>query len=205
MHEYNLIIDLDNTMICSKKIYRYISNFNEVTKMITHKNFIYYHNYNDSTYLIFARPKLKEFLQDAYKNFNLYVFTLANNSYAEPIIKKLEQIYQIKFLKFWTKNDLDIDIRTNKKFKCMCVTKLDINKTFIIDDNMDVWINHIGQDIKIIKINQYMGPYDINYIKDDKKELIQIKEIDVNQTDMEDMLIYLDYLKKLINTEYTVI
>ena len=205
MPEYNLIIDLDNTMICSVKIPHHISNFTEVDKMTHHPNFIYYLNCYDCTYLVFARPKLKEFLQDAYKNFNLYVCTLANRSYAEPIVKKLEQLYQIKFLNMWAVEELKIDFTTNKKLKCLCITKLDTDKTFIMDDNPLVWINHIDQEVKLIKINAYMGHHNVSYIKENSEELIKIKDLDVNYRLMNDMIIYLEYLKKLINNKFTTV
>lgn len=205
MPEYNLIIDLDSTMICSIKILYNISNFTEVDKMTRHPNFIYYLNCKDCLYLVFARPKLKEFLQDAYKNFNLYVFTLANRSYAEPIVKKLEELYKVKFLKIWTDDELEIDKRTKKKLKCICITKLDNDKTFIMDDNPSAWFNHIDQEIKLIRINPYNSHYEITYtkeIEDNPLEKIEIKDTDVDLNLMYDMLIYLDHLKKLINNEY---
>jgi len=202
MPEYNLIIDLDNTMICSIKILRHVSNFNETDKMTRHPNFIYYLNCKDCTYLVFSRPKIKEFLQDAYKNFNLHVFTLANRSYAEPIVKKLEQLYQIKFLNIWTEDDLELDVRTSKKLKCICYTKLNIDKTFIFDDNPNAWINHLEQNIKLIRVNQYMGHHEINYLKDENSELLEIKDLKIDNKLMDDMIIYLDQLKKLINNKY---
>ncbi len=205
MPEYNLIIDLDNTMICSIKIALHVSNLIDVDKMIYHPNFIYYLNCHDCVYMVFARPKLKEFLEDAFKNFNLYVFTLANRLYAEPIVKKLEELYQVKFQNMWTYDDLEIDEITNKKCKCMCITKLDTDKTFIMDDNTSVWINHIDQEIKLIKINQYLGHHNVSYIEENNEELIQIKDLDVNNSLMDDMIIYLEYLKKLINNKFTTV
>ena len=75
----NIVLDLDNTLICACTPYEY----NKIPKTYQ-KNFV---NYDlDGEFRIFARPDLQDFLDFLFENFNVSVFTAAEYDYALFII-----------------------------------------------------------------------------------------------------------------------
>lgn len=78
-----LILDLDNTLICSLK---YENELNYVPKKYQRKlKYVNMHKY----YRIFKRPYLDLFLDYIFDNFDVSVFTAADKEYALYVIEKI--------------------------------------------------------------------------------------------------------------------
>ena len=76
----NVILDLDQTLICSEELKDFKPDPNKM-KLFDYKKM-------DNTYITFARPHLQEFLDYLFKNFNVSIWTAASKSYALFIINK---------------------------------------------------------------------------------------------------------------------
>lgn len=83
----NIILDLDNTLICSQLL-------SENTGL---KNFPYAHI---DGYITYARPYLQEFLDYIFEHFNVAVWTAASKGYAQDIVNKFILIKPNRKLKF---------------------------------------------------------------------------------------------------------
>lgn len=82
-HPYNLILDLDQTIISAEasedldfKKYKKKSELFRVDDM-------------DGYYMVYSRPHLQEFLDYVFKNFNVTIWTAASKDYALFIIEKI--------------------------------------------------------------------------------------------------------------------
>lgn len=75
----NLVLDLDNTLISSL-------SFREVKK-VKHRKLIY--NDMEDYYRVYSRPYLQEFLDYAFANFHVSVWTAASRDYASFIVDKI--------------------------------------------------------------------------------------------------------------------
>jgi TFIIF-interacting CTD phosphatase-like protein len=78
-----LILDLDQTVICSEPL----DEFNE-KKYGDKKKLFEFQNMSDY-YIVFSRPHLQEFLDYAFANFNVTIWTAATKDYALFIIEKI--------------------------------------------------------------------------------------------------------------------
>lgn len=78
----NLILDLDQTIISAEEIELPLSNFKNKVKKL---------NYTEmpGNYNIFERPHLQQFLDFVFANFNVSVWTAADQAYALFIIDKI--------------------------------------------------------------------------------------------------------------------
>jgi hypothetical protein len=82
MKAKNIILDLDNTIICAVEMCMYdAKEFEYLDKNLEHADM-------DDYYRIYARPYLQEFLDHIFANFNVSVFTAASKSYALFIVDK---------------------------------------------------------------------------------------------------------------------
>lgn len=194
--EYNIILDLDNTMISTQKVYKKLFNIYEIEKLTKHENFIYYFEDDEYYFLFYERPELGKFLKKAYEYFNLYVFTMANKSYAFPVIEHIEKMYKIKFDNIWTIDDLETNTEEIPN-KDINITNLDKNKTFIFDDYPAIWKKDI--EAKIIPVSFFNGYYKVStYFTDDFVEVIKILPSKINIKAFLDMNKHLDYLIDLL-------
>ena len=157
----SLILDLDETLIysISKKEKRTLSD----TQLKNIKNFETVNM--DDMYTVYARPGLQEFLDFAFSNFNVSVWTAASKDYALFVINNLILIP--------SKPDRHLDwtmfsyhcSQSKKKMKCIKDLQLIWNEykldgytksnTIIMDDHTDVYEKQPGNCI-------YMDPFDIN-------------------------------------------
>ena len=112
MSKINLVLDLDNTLISS------ISN-REMKRLKNIKSRKLKYKDMDSYYRVFYRPHLKEFLEYAFDNFHVTVWTAASRDYAMFIIDNI------------LLNDPD-----HKKHKYDISQKRHL-KMFLYDDNCD--------------------------------------------------------------------
>lgn len=79
----NLLLDLDNTIISGEPLEEYDFEKNkEKAKLFRSDNM-------DGYYMIFSRPHLQEFLDYAFKNYNVSVWTAASKDYALFIIENI--------------------------------------------------------------------------------------------------------------------
>lgn len=83
----NIILDLDNTLICSQLMseHSYFKNFPYV---------------KIDGYITYARPYLQEFLDYIFANFNVAVWTAASKGYARDVINKFILVKPDRKLKF---------------------------------------------------------------------------------------------------------
>jgi TFIIF-interacting CTD phosphatase-like protein len=83
MTKPNLILDLDQTLISAEEIKNLkTSTYKKKSKLFTVHDM-------DGYYNVFSRPYLQEFLDYAFKNFNVSVWTAASKDYALFIIKNI--------------------------------------------------------------------------------------------------------------------
>jgi hypothetical protein len=77
----NIILDLDNTIICAIEYTSYNKNkFQPIDNALSSKNM-------DTSYKVYQRPHLETFLDFIFKHFNVSVFTAASKDYALFIVK----------------------------------------------------------------------------------------------------------------------
>jgi TFIIF-interacting CTD phosphatase-like protein len=81
--KHNLILDLDQTLISSESINAINSD------SLKKKSDLFRVDVLDDFYKIFSRPYLQEFLDYAFKNFNVSVWTAASKDYALFIIENI--------------------------------------------------------------------------------------------------------------------
>jgi TFIIF-interacting CTD phosphatase-like protein len=133
----NIILDLDQTLICSEELKGF--------KPDSVKMKLFHHEKMDNTYITFARPHLQEFLDFLFKNFRVSIWTAATKSYALFIINKFikKPGRNIDFVFFSYHCDLSTSSGRGLKgldmlwdmFKLQGYSK---DNTIIIDDNYDV-------------------------------------------------------------------
>ena len=140
MKKYNIILDLDQTLI-SSELPEKISRFNP---KINHFDY----DFLDDTYVVFARPHLQEFLDYLFKNFNVSIWTAATKNYALFVINKfiLRGDRKLDFIFF--SYHCQISQRLRSEPKCISIlwdifrlSNYNESNTVIIDDNHSVFRN----------------------------------------------------------------
>jgi len=179
-HKPNLILDLDQTIISAEPLEEL--NLKKYSKKS--EKFKYYDM--DNVYRVYSRPNLQEFLDYAFKQFNVSVWTAASKDYALSIIenviledkrRKLDYIFfnyhcklSRKNYKYTKKLDMLWDVYNLKNYN---------NKnTFIVDDyKKDV---HICQPNNCIIAPPFEFTYDNsekdNFLKQLVPELNKLKK-----------------------------
>jgi TFIIF-interacting CTD phosphatase-like protein len=80
---YNLILDLDQTLISAEASEEMdFGKYKKKSKLFRTDNM-------DGYYMVYSRPYLQEFLDYAFKNFNVTIWTAASKDYALFIIEKI--------------------------------------------------------------------------------------------------------------------
>lgn len=132
-----LILDLDQTIISAEASEEF--DF----KKYTDKSKLFRYDDMDGYYIIYSRPHLQEFLDYAFKNFNVTIWTAASKDYALFIIEKIvinnKPDRKLDFIFFSYHCDLSKKKKKYSKELCML---WDIHKlpgyseknTVIIDD-----------------------------------------------------------------------
>jgi hypothetical protein len=160
MSKINLVLDLDNTLISSV-------SFKELEKIKNIKdrklNFKEMENY----YRVFYRPHLKEFLEYAFENFHVTVWTAASRDYASFIIEEIlmennnKGIYKSKNPKqlkmfFYddnceeSQNFFDKDSPKDLKYLYKFNNKFHRCNTIIMDDLYDVYKANPKQTLRAV-------------------------------------------------------
>ena len=168
----NIVLDLDNTCICSVPFTQihlikpeYQSRF-IIHDYITDK---YTPEYN---YRIFARPFLSTFLKELYKFCNISVWTAAQKDYAEFVVERFFPS-EIKLDFFFTNIETMQAYTLYNRIKPLdFVYKLypqfNSRNTILVDDLEDVYISNIYNviPIKPFKIISDSGKFNIDTLSD---------------------------------------
>lgn len=173
----NVVLDLDNTLI-------YSSSVNNLSKI---QGKFFYTIYDDL--VIIARPKLFEFLEWLFSNFNVSVFTYADKDYALFIIenfilrdkqrRKLNRKLDFIFYRYHVEMGRRLYNGRIKDLRLLWgafdMFGFNSKNTVIIDDNEDVIRSNPNNSI-------YIKPFD-SYDERDT-ELLQVKNILKNIQDV---------------------
>jgi TFIIF-interacting CTD phosphatase-like protein len=142
MKQYNIILDLDQTLISAEADEEYdFKKYKNKAKLFNYKDM-------DGYYIVFERPYLQTFLDYLFKNFNVSIWTAASKDYALFIIEKMiianKKDRKIDYIFFSYHCDISKKIKNGTKDLSILwdVYNLkDYNKdnTFIIDDYDEVF------------------------------------------------------------------
>ena len=178
----NVILDLDNTIICAIEMEYY--NKNKDSMRILDEKLSYADM--DTSFRIYERPNLKEFLTFVFKHFNVSVFTAASRDYGlfiiENIIKKHVPNAELEFFFHYYHTELsDAYYKSPKDLRLLWEifpTTFRPEDTIIVDDLADVK-NANGFNCINIKafevIDEEKGKVNANAYKD--KELIYVSQV----------------------------
>lgn len=178
-HKYNILLDLDQTLISAEPVEEYDFNANKTKS----KKFNFYNM--DNYYIVFERPGLQKFLDFLFANFNVSIWTAASKDYALFIIKKIilagKKTRKIDWIFFSYHCDLSKKKKKNTKKLEMLWDEYDLSgyekqNTFIIDDYDEVHNSQPNNCIVAIPFNFTNENSDKdNYLKVLMKELSDLK------------------------------
>ena len=181
--KHNLILDLDENIINAKDMERFFKKLTPEHKEKAEKFEV--HNC-DGYFIIFERPNLQEFLDYAFENFNVSVWTAASKDYALFIINdiilqnKPERKLDYVFFSYHCGLSEEVYSNESKNLKLFWEKyKLDgynENNTFIMEDNDKV--------IKSNPVNSIQSP-----------EFIFKLQNSENDTFLKDVITTLDKIK----------
>ena len=160
--KYNIILDLDNTLICSLDMKHEI---NKIPQDIREK----FHSINmDNYYQVFERPYLQDFLTYLFDNFNVSIFTAADKDYALFVIdniilrnksRKLDYImfnFHVQLSEIYFSSIKDLSLLWN----IFRLPKYNRDNTIIIDDLPEVYNANPNNAIQIKKFDILANPED---------------------------------------------
>ena len=171
---YNIILDLDETLIHSMD--KYEKRKEEIVKFKPKFNT----KEMDNDFTVFERPLLQKFLDYLFSNYNVSVWTAASKNYALFIIKKFILIKpgrKLDYILYSHHCDVSYALKNSTKdlslfwdfWKCKGYNK---HNTFIIDDKKEVYDTQPNNCIraKAFRVENKTCEND-TYIKKIKKEL----------------------------------
>jgi TFIIF-interacting CTD phosphatase-like protein len=183
MKKINLVLDLDNTLICSvpmKEVRTMERNNHKSLSELKYKDM-------DDIYRVFYRPYLDEFLTYAFENFDVTVWTAASKDYASFIVdnimidgKKLKKKRRLKMFfyddnceqsqsLFKTTSHKDLRYLYNFKGYHGC-------NTLIIDDLDEVYETNSKQTLRAVYFNaKKQGAYNDKFLLETIDKLEEIK------------------------------
>ncbi len=140
--EFNVILDLDNTIICAVEMDYYNANKNKMTLLDSNLKYEDFEN----AYRIYQRPHLEEFLTFIFRNFNVAIFTAASKDYGlfilDNIIRKIIPDQELSFFFYDYHTDLSRKYYNSPKDLRLLWNKFPTtfhqHNTIIIDDLKDV-------------------------------------------------------------------
>jgi TFIIF-interacting CTD phosphatase-like protein len=141
MKKYNIILDLDQTLISAEADEDYDFEKNkEKAKKFDFQDM-------DGYYIVFERPHLQKFLTHLFKNFNVCIWTAASKDYALFIIDKIilkESNRKLDYIFFSYHCDKSKKMKKGTKDLSMLsdiykIPNYNKDNTFIIDDYDEVY------------------------------------------------------------------
>lgn len=140
--EFNVILDLDNTIICAVEMDYYNSNKNKMNLLDSNLKYADFEN----AYRIYQRPNLEEFLTFIFRNFNVAIFTAASKDYGlfilDNIIRTIIPDQELSFFFYDYHTDLSRKYYNSPKDLRLLWNKFPTtfqqHNTIIIDDLKDV-------------------------------------------------------------------
>lgn len=159
-----LFLDLDKTLIFSRKVIlsnkklklinKKIKNNNRILKYSKKKEHLEYNKYN-----IILRPYLHYFLDSLKKYYILNIFTAASKEYCEMVTKKIEKKKKYFNLKLSNEHLINnvkrLDKLKKKDYRELNIKNLkDVQKRMILIDDKDKFI---GEQKNAIQIKPFIG------------------------------------------------
>lgn len=162
--KFTLVLDLDETLVHSI-VTTDVKKINNLKNM---NNLLLHYLENEIHIFVFYRPYMLYFLQEMSKYFNICVFTNGIKSYADIIVTMINTITSCTYISRWYSRTGEYPF-----YKYISIIDhVDTSDVLIIDDNNEIW----KDDYKnVIKIRQFYGPEDENYILDN--DLFNLTEI----------------------------
>ena len=165
----NLVLDIDETLV-SSLVTPQEMNFarnviNNQSQKVSYSNVRVRLNANEEAcqILVLFRPKLKFFLENISRYFNIYVYSHGMTKYVIEILNSIDPYSKIINRQNIIATDNKQQITDNTR-KCLSRLKLDdkenLKKTLIIDDILNVWMENYSQNVIISK--KYVPFYDIS-------------------------------------------
>lgn len=155
----NLVLDLDETLVHTEVLSEFINIKSDNSEILTKFDIF------EKKYIVFARPHLMEFLNEVYKNFNLYIYTFGTKVYADKVIGAIIKKIQYNLFKnIYTREDFKFGRKILREDICE-------RDTVIIDDNIHVWQPN---QVNLIQIDPFYGPIISNINNDNElKKILQ--------------------------------
>lgn len=144
-----LILDLDETLIHSESMR---------DELALNQNYEYdfkFKNFGRTFYYTNKRPYLEQFLEYAYENFDVAIWTAAGEDYAKEILKNIGILESsLKFLYTKDKCTLRVNHDYSKYYGVKNLNKIrkigyDLNRVLIIDDIRETAVENYGNLILI--------------------------------------------------------
>jgi TFIIF-interacting CTD phosphatase-like protein len=183
MKKINLVLDLDNTLICSvpmKEVRTMERNNHKSLSKLRYRDM-------DDIYRVFYRPYLDEFLSYAFKNFDVTVWTAATKDYASFIVdniitdgKKLKKKRRLKMFFYDDNCDQSQSIfkETSHKDLRYLYNFKDYHgcNTLIIDDLYEVYETNSKQTLRAVYFDaKKQGAYNDTFLLETIDKLEEIK------------------------------
>lgn len=134
----NLVLDLDETLVNAALKNSDFGDFS------TKSEFLREIQIKSATIILALRPFLTTFLQEASKYYNLFLYTHGHQIYAEKVLELIDA--EKKYFdreKIFFNRESHPGIRTQKKtLKNLGFPPEEINRSVIIDDLKQVWVEH---------------------------------------------------------------
>lgn len=155
-HKYNLILDIDETLVSAIPV---SSHDKELAKrLICETGLLTVYEDYPWRYFVFMRPHIMEFLSDVAYKFNIYVYTNGCTTYANVIMSMLACKLGHNFVQHsWTRT------HGEPAPKYIANTGLNPERTIVLDDLVKMWPN---DPTNVIQIKQFNGPRDLDYQDD---------------------------------------
>lgn len=144
--KYNVILDLDNTLISAEPLEEFPFNDSNVKKKAI--NFTIHDM--DGYYIVFERPGVQEFLDHIFEHYNVSVWTAASKDYAVFIIdnivlpKHKRDKRHLDYILFayhcdFSRKHLNTSKHLNMLYDVFKLEDYKPSNTIIIDDHPDVY------------------------------------------------------------------
>lgn len=171
-HQINILLDLDQTLISAE------ANEDFNFKKYEDKSKLFRSDDMDGYYTVFSRPYLQEFLDYAFKNFNVSIWTAASKDYALFIIEKIilnnKPERKLDFIFFSYHCDLS---RKQKKYSKQLCMLWDIHKLPGYNEKNTIIIDDYIQDVHKHQPNNCVIAPPFEFTKEKSENDIFLKDI----------------------------